>query len=74
MSKSKRQRFEEIAARRVQRILDSMDSLAKCANKGSYEYSDSDVKKMMAAIKERMRNLEFAYTQKGTSGSNKFKF
>ncbi len=74
MSKSKRQRFEEIAARRVQRILDSMDSLSKCANKGSYEYSDSDVKKMMSAIKERMRNLEFAYTQKGTSSSNKFKF
>ena len=41
--RTKRDRFEEIGAKRVQKILDALDSLSKCANKQNYEYHDDDI-------------------------------
>ncbi len=73
-TKTNRERFDEVAANRVKRVLDSIDSLAKCANKSSYEYTDHDIKKMISTLKERLRNLEFAFSQRGNGGGNKFSF
>ena len=52
--KSKRERFEHIASNRVQKILDTLDSLSKCSNKNNYDYNDADVKKMERALKEKL--------------------
>lgn len=76
MSKNKsekRARFEKVASRRVQQILDSINRLSKCANKNHYDYSDDDVKKMMQAIKQEVKNLEAAFTAQNTA-QNTFKF
>jgi len=50
----KKDRFKAVASRRVQRVLDDIDNLCKCANKNTYEYSDEDVKKMLKAINEKV--------------------
>lgn len=70
----KRDRFKNVAGRRVQKILDSVDSLAKCANRNNYDYEDEDVSKMLRAIKEKIKALEASYTSNTKSTKNTFEF
>jgi hypothetical protein len=71
----KRERFERVAAYRVQRILKFLDSLANCANKGNYEYEDSDVKKMFGTIKTKLKESEMAFDKElNKNGKNTFTF
>lgn len=73
--KTRRERFEEVAAKRVQRILDYLDLLANCSNKKNYEYSDEDVRKMLKAIKEKIRFVESSFYQEvNKDNSNIFRF
>jgi hypothetical protein len=70
----KRDRFKNVAGRRVQKILDNMDSLSKCANRSNYDYEDADVNKMMRAIREKVKVLEASYNSNTKSTKNTFKF
>jgi len=70
----KKDRFKNVAAKRVQKTLDSMESLSKCANKINYEYSDEDVSKLLKAVKEQMKMLELSFTEKSQSKSKTFSF
>ena len=38
--KTKRQRFEEVAGKRVQFIINKMDQLGNCSNRNNYEYNE----------------------------------
>lgn len=70
----KRERFKNVAGRRVQNILDGMDSLSKCANRSNYDYDNDDIAKMMKAIKDKIKVLEAAYTSNAKSSKNTFEF
>ncbi len=70
----KRERFKNVAGRRVQKILDDMDSLSKCANRSNYDYNSDDITKMMKAIKEKIKILEASYTSNTKSSKNTFEF
>jgi hypothetical protein len=70
----KRDRFRNVAGRRVQKILDNVDSLAKCANRANYDYDEEDISKMMKAIKDKVKILELAYTTNTKSAKNTFTF
>lgn len=71
----RRQRFENVAARRTQKILEFLDSLSNCSNRSNYEYTDEDIRKMFSAIKEKVKNTEAAFgTAINRSEKNKFKF
>lgn len=59
----RRERFKKVAARRVQRILQDIETLKNCSNKRNYEYSEDDVKRMMKVIKERIKSLESSFTE-----------
>jgi len=70
----RRQRFENVASRRVQKILEQLDSLANCSNKGNYEYTEEDVRKIYSAIKEKVKSTEIMFDiQINRSEKNKFK-
>lgn len=72
---TRRERFENVAARRTQKILDFLDSLGNCANKSNYEYTDEDVRKMFSAIKDKTKNIEAIFGNSiSREGKNKFKF
>lgn len=72
---SRRERFEKVAARRTQNILDSLDSLSKCSNRNNYDYSENDVRKMIKAIKEKLAQTENAFANEiSKSSKNQFKF
>lgn len=71
----KRQRFERVAGKRVQSIIDKIDSLAKCSNKNNYSYSEGDVKKMFQSIKAKLKYAEQKYdVELGIKISDKFTF
>jgi len=73
MKTTRRTRFENVAAKRTQKILDYLDSLSNCSNKVNYEYSEEDVKKMFKAIRDKVNNCESAYS-KEISKKNKTEF
>lgn len=66
----KRERFKSVAGRRVQKVLDDMESLSKCSNKSIYEYSDTDIRKMIKAISDKMVLLKLSF-EATNSKSNK---
>lgn len=71
----RRERFENVASRRVQKVMDFLDSLANCANRTNYEYSDDDVKKMFSALREKLKMTESAFGNAlNKTEKNKFKF
>ena len=72
MSKSKRERFIEIAGKRTNRIIDDLHLLGNCSNRNNYEYSDEDVRKMFSAIEEALRESKSRYAK--TKGKTKFMF
>lgn len=71
----RRERFENVASRRVQKVMDFLDSLANCANRTNYEYTDEDVRKMFSALKEKLKLTESAFGNAlNKTEKNKFKF
>ena len=70
----KRERFRNVAGRRVQKVLDSLDSLSKCANRNNYEFEKEDVYKMIGVIQDKIKVLESSYTSNTKSTKNTFRF
>ena len=68
----KKDRFKNVAARRVQKVLESLDSLSKCANKNNYDYTDADINKMIRVIKEQVKILELSFSEKYKSKTKTF--
>ncbi len=55
--------------------MDFLDSLANCANRTNYEYTDEDVRKMFSALKEKLKLTESAFGNAlNKTEKNKFKF
>ncbi len=71
----RRERFESVAARRVQKILDLLDILSNCSNRSNYEYTDEDIRKMFSAIKDKVKGVEAIFGNKiNKEEKNKFEF
>ena len=71
---AKKDRFKNVAGRRVQKVLDDLESLSKCANKSTYEYTNEEVNKLMRAIKEKVKQLDAAFSANSKSGKQTFEF
>ncbi len=75
MDNQKAERFRRVAAPRVQRVLDSMENLAKCSNRNNYEYTSEDVTKMLRAIKTTLKSLEQKFEERnGVPSKGSFTF
>lgn len=70
----RRERFINVAAKRVQKVLDSMESLSKCANKNNYEYTEDDVNKLLKAVKDQMKLLEQSFNERSKTKTKTFSF
>ena len=67
-----RDRFIRIVERRVNVILNNLNSLGNCSNRKNYEYSEEDVKKIFGEIKRRVGMTE-AMFKDGSKNRNRFK-
>lgn len=70
--KPKRERFERVAAKRTQEVLDRMELLSKCSDKNNYEYEHEDVAKMLSAIRKKVEALEAIFSDKRTKDTFTF--
>ena len=72
---TRRERFEKVAARRTQAVLNLFESLANCSNKSNYEYTDADVRKMFTAIESKTKNTKASFGNAiNRKEKSKFKF
>ena len=72
LTESKHERFVRIAERRVNKILDSLDSLGKCSNKKNYEYTVADVSKIFQTIEKKTKGIKALY-QDSNQKNNSFR-
>jgi|TARA_B100002003_G_C14110773_1_gene534271 hypothetical protein len=72
-TKTRGERFLEVVPTRVIRVIKAIESLQKCSSR-NYEYTDSQVNKMMKAIKESIRICEISFKNNGKNGSKTFTF
>ena len=59
-----RERFIKIAERRVNMILDNLDSLGRCSNRKNYEYSEQDIRKIFGEIEKKIKETKALFTGK----------
>lgn len=76
MEKSnRRKRFEKVAGYRVNNLLRTFASLSKCANKNNYEYEESDVRKMIKVLKDKLSDVEQDFSgQLNRESKSEFRF
>ena len=71
---SKHEKFVRLAEGRTNRIIDSVRSLAKLANKNHYEFSNDEVQRIFTALKMEIDEAKSAYTSAlSRDEKNKFK-
>lgn len=70
---SKRQRFEKVAGKRVQKIIDFLTLLQNCSNRNNYEYTETDVEHMFSEISKVLKETRAKY-QAELSKTNKTGF
>ena len=57
----KRERFVRIAERRVNKLLADFDSLAKCANKKNYQYTEQDVRAIFGELEGKLKEIRLLF-------------
>ena len=74
-NKSKRmEKFEELAARRVNEAIKKINLVGNLSATSNYEYTDQHVKQIISAIKREIRDLEARFTSRGKADQAGFKF
>ena len=59
-----KEKFRELAAKRVNNVVRGMRSLAKLSNTKNYAYSETEVAKIMATLKAEVKVLEASFASK----------
>jgi hypothetical protein len=54
VQRNKRQKFEEIATRRVNRVIKEIRLIGNLSNRSAYEYTEEDVRKITKALQREL--------------------
>ena len=68
-TKSKDERFKEVATRRVNKVLKTLKSFSNCSNKRIYSWNEEDLRKIWAAIDREYKLCKLKFEE---SKSNDF--
>src|SRR3972149_8545488 len=74
IGETKKDRFKRLARKRVTKILKAMDTLSNLSNKAQYEFTTSDVSKVLTALRDKIDNLEYHFGGEKQLKSEGFKF
>lgn len=72
MPESKHDKFLRIAEARTNKIIDMIRLLSNCSNKATYEYDETDVKKIFSALEQELKSCKVKFQDSGEK-DNKFK-
>jgi hypothetical protein len=72
-AQEKRSKFIELAESRTVNAIRAIRVIGKLGNKSAYEYDDTDVKKIVAALSKEVDALKARLCQKSGKGEVEFK-
>lgn len=62
-------RFKRVATRRTNAALKQIHLLGNCADRGSYEYNEEQVRSMMTSLENAITSLHERFRNSGNSGA-----
>lgn len=62
MKESRKERFQRLATKRVNRILNDLRLLGNLSNRSSYDYSDDEIQKIFGAIESTFKNSKSKFS------------
>ena len=68
----KRDRFVELAEKRVNNAIKQIQLIGNLSNTGNYEFSESDYQKIFRAVDSEVREMKRKFTEAGTGSKGKF--
>lgn len=71
--RDKRDKFVELAERRVNKALKQLDLIGNLANKSNYQYDESDYKKIFKVIDEQVKSMKRKFIDADNNDRTKFK-
>lgn len=60
-SETKKQRFQRLAEKRTNDVLERLRILGNCANRGQYEYSAEDIRKIFNTIEREVKLVRLKF-------------
>lgn len=58
IGEDKRERFLRLASQRTQDVLNRLRILGNCSNRSVYDYTQDDIDKIFAALKDQLKSVE----------------
>ena len=74
MENKKREKFEELAEKRVNEIIKKIRLVGNLSNRNNYDYTDNHVKQIISNIKNEVADLEEKFNSKKKEQETTFKF
>jgi formiminotetrahydrofolate cyclodeaminase len=68
-----REKFVELAEKRVSKALKDIKLIGNLSNKSNYDYQDQDVKKIYSTLKKALEEMKSRFDSKGSSDDEVFK-
>ncbi len=69
---TKRDKFVRLAEARTNKIIDMLRLLGNCSNSSTYEYTQEDVDKIIAAIETEVREAKKKFNKVESKKSSRF--
>jgi len=68
-----REKFVELAEKRVSKALKDIKLIGNLSNKSNYDYQEQDVKKIYSTLKKALEEMKARFDSKGSSDDEVFK-
>ena len=68
-----RERFVELAEKRVSRAMNDMRLIANLLNRSNYSYDKHDVQKIIRALEDQLKEVKQAFDANARKGKQEFK-
>lgn len=68
-----REKFVELAEKRVQRTLKDIKLIGNLSNRSNYKYTDADVKKIIKVLRQSVEDVKARFERRGDDEDVEFK-
>jgi hypothetical protein len=73
MANTKRVNFVRLAEARVNKAIKTIQVVGNLSNRGNYDYSESDVKLIVGALRKEIKDLEAKFRNEGQINASEFR-
>lgn len=73
MATSRRNKFVELATKRVNRAIKDLRLIGNLSNRSAYEYTEEDVRKIVRALQREIDAMKTRFAGPGDASENEFR-